>query len=406
MTGTQERLLVAAASAFASRGYHATALQDVADAVGIQKSTIYKHFRSKEHLLVACLTRGHLLREEVLDQVAALDSAPVDLLHEYLRRYTLAMLANRDLSAVFAREWVHLSASARVTDLDRRRLRRHVLADLISGAASAGVDAQMVATYLRGAVHSVLDWYRVDGPVPQGDVAEIVADLGCVLVAGAAPPPAPVRSHERRTGRAIGARAPRSRRDAIDDAALRVVRAKGFAATTMQDVAAEAGLLKGSIYHYVASKDELLMRIFEAAHLELTTIVGTVAQLDASPADQLCELVRLQVAWFLDGLDQAVVLFREWPFLVGENRELVAGRRKGLERFAGRLLDQAHTASGVEVRDSTGITVRFALGAVYTVSDWYRVGGAWSPPEVAACYAELTRAFLHRPVGVTGALGR
>jgi AcrR family transcriptional regulator len=95
------------------------------------------------------------------------------------------------------------------------------------------------------------------------------------------------------------------------------VRRKGFAATTVQDVAAEAGVLKGSIYHYVDSKDELLMRIYEAAHLESTTIVGTVAQLEASPARQLCELVRLQVEWFLGNLDQAVVLFREWPFLAG-----------------------------------------------------------------------------------------
>ncbi|GAA3237918.1 hypothetical protein GCM10017691_37500 [Pseudonocardia petroleophila] len=51
----------------------------------------------------------------------------------------------------------------------------------------------------------------------------------------------------------------------------------------------------------------------------------------------------------------------------------MASRRKGLERFAGRLLDQANAMSGVEAGAPTGITVRFALGAVYAVSDWYRL---------------------------------
>lgn len=395
MTGTRERLLTAAAAVFATSGYNATAVQDVADAVGIQKSSVYKHFRSKEDLLLGCLARGHDLREEVLDQVAALDLAPIDTLREYLRRYLVTMLSSQDLSAVFAREWIHLAEPRRVADLERRRTRRHVPTELVRAAAAEGVDATLVATYLRGAVHSALDWYREDGPDPLDAVAKALADLGCVLVVAAPPQSARAGAPDPGTGRAIGARAPRSRRDAIDDAALRIVRAKGFAATTVQDVAAEAGVLKGSIYHYVESKDELLMRIFEAAHLELTTIVGTVAQLDATPADQLCELVRLQVGWFLESLDQAVVLFREWPFLTGEHRDLVAGRRKGLERFAGRLFEQARSTNEIPPGAGTGITVRFALGAANAVSDWYRPAGSWDPARVAVGYAELTRGLLH-----------
>ncbi|WP_433503164.1 TetR/AcrR family transcriptional regulator [Pseudonocardia halophobica] len=396
MADTRERLLAAAASVFAARGYNATAVQDVAEAVGIQKSSVYKHFRSKEELLVGCLTQGHALREEVLDHVAALASGPEDRLREYVRRYVVTMLGHRELSAVFAREWVHLSEPHRTADLERRRIRRHVPTELVREAAREGVDATMVATYLKGALHSTLDWYREAGPDPLPAFGKRLADLGCALVAGAPSSTGPVPVAGPRSDRSAGVRAPLSRRDAIDDAALRTVRRKGFAATTIQDVAGEAGVLKGSIYHYVQSKDELLMRIFEAAHLELTTIVGTVAQLDALPAEQLCALVRLQVGWFLDNLDQAVVLFREWPFLTGANRALVAERRRGLERFAARLFEQACAAGEITAGAGTGATVRFALGAANAVSTWYRPDGPWPAAHVAAAYAQLTSGLLHR----------
>jgi TetR/AcrR family transcriptional regulator, cholesterol catabolism regulator len=242
-------------------------------------------------------------------------------------------------------------------------------------------------------VHACLDWFRVTGPEPADKVATHVADLGCAVALSARHTPDPEVAVAA-GGRAIGARAPRSRRDEIDDAALRIVRAKGFAATTIKDVATEVGVLKGSVYHYVASKDELLMRIFEAAHLELTSIVGTVAQLDASPAEQLSELVRLEVDWLLGNPDQAVVLFREWPFLTGANRELVAHRRRALERFAARLFDQALAAGEISSPAGGGATVRFVLGAANAVGDWYDPTGAWSPAHVARGYSDLTTGLL------------
>jgi TetR/AcrR family transcriptional regulator, cholesterol catabolism regulator len=391
MTGTRERLLSAATTVFAARGYQAAAVQDVADAVGVQKSSVYKHFSSKEQLLLGCLDRGHALREEVLDLVAAHPGPPGTRLHEYLRRYVVVMLAHQELSAVFARERVHLSTEHAAADLARRRARGSVLVDLVRATAAPGVEAPLVAHYLRGAMHACLDWYRPDGPDPRESVAERFAYTACELVRAARPGSAPTGPAEPAgAGRAVGARAPRSRRDALDDAALRVVRAKGFAAATVQDVAAEAGMLKGSVYHYIASKDELLMRIFEAAHLELTTLVGTVAQLDVAPEEQFVELVRLQTLWFLANLDQAVVLFREWPFLTGENRRTVAARRRALERFAARLLER----SDLEVRPGAGASARFAIGAANAVADWFRPDGAWSAAYVADGFADLTAALL------------
>ncbi len=55
-TGTRERITDAAIGLFAQRGYEAVSVQDIADAVGIKKSSIYNHFKSKDEILQTILS--------------------------------------------------------------------------------------------------------------------------------------------------------------------------------------------------------------------------------------------------------------------------------------------------------------------------------------------------------------
>ena len=55
----------------------------------------------------------------------------------------------------------------------------------------------------------------------------------------------------------------RNRGQDVIEAAIRVFHKKGYASASIQDVAAEVGVLKGSLYHYIDSKEDLLARIFE-----------------------------------------------------------------------------------------------------------------------------------------------
>jgi TetR/AcrR family transcriptional regulator, cholesterol catabolism regulator len=399
MAGTRDQLLAEAARVFAAKGYAAASVQEIADAVGIRKPSVYKHFRSKEDLLLGNLELGHALREAAIAEISALDATPLEKIREYLRSYVVRMLEEPDLTAVFIREQGALTEPHLSADRQRRRKNRHILRDLIvdcqtGGDADPRIDPQLTASYLWGAVNATPEWYRQDGPEPVDTVAKAIANLGATVVTAGRPVAADSSGDDARPDRSVRPREFRSRRDTINDVALRIIRAKGFAATTVEGVAAEVGVLKGSMYHYIGSKDELLIRIFETAHLELTTIIGTVAQLDATPAAQVRELARLQARWFLENPDQAVVLFSEWPFLTGGHREIVVGRRKDLERFVRRLLEQAQMAGEIDPELDIRRTLRFVLGAVNAVCSWYRPGGPHSPSHIAAAYAELTAGLL------------
>src|SRR4051794_26547784 len=66
-----------------------------------------------------------------------------------------------------------------------------------------------------------------------------------------------------------------AREEEILAAAARIFREKGYHGASVRDIAESVGLLKGSLYHYIRSKEELLARLFDGA------LEGTVRELDA-----------------------------------------------------------------------------------------------------------------------------
>ena len=59
-------------------------------------------------------------------------------------------------------------------------------------------------------------------------------------------------------------------------AAAKVFYERGYSAATVQDIADELGILKGSLYHYIKTKEDLLFRVFEQVHKEVEAILEEV----------------------------------------------------------------------------------------------------------------------------------
>src|ERR687883_1311158 len=105
---------------------------------------------------------------------------------------------------------------------------------------------------------------------------------------------------------------PRERGEQVYAAALRLFREKGYHATSMQDIAEAVGLYKGSLYHYIGGKDELLARVFEQALGGLLSEVERIAADEsASPTAQLRGVIQVQVAAVAENLDALTVYFLE-----------------------------------------------------------------------------------------------
>jgi AcrR family transcriptional regulator len=84
----------------------------------------------------------------------------------------------------------------------------------------------------------------------------------------------------------------------IQEATMRVIARKGMAAATMQEIADEAGVAKGTIYLYFRDRDELVEKTFETAMTELGDRIDKVLETGLSFDEKLREAIRVRLAFF------------------------------------------------------------------------------------------------------------
>ena len=109
-----------AARLFAEKGYHGTSIGDLAEAMGVQKGSLYAHIDSKADLL------WDVAREGAAAFHAALDEIPDDLratekIKLALRAHLRVVAEQLDVATVFVREWRYLDGERREEFLGERR---------------------------------------------------------------------------------------------------------------------------------------------------------------------------------------------------------------------------------------------------------------------------------------------
>src|SRR5690348_18352058 len=107
MASRKSDLTRAAARLFAEKGYHGTSTADLAEAMGVQKGSLYAHIESKADLLWEVAREGAETFHAALDGVA--DDGPVlERIRAALRAHLGVVSEQLDVATVFVREWRYL----------------------------------------------------------------------------------------------------------------------------------------------------------------------------------------------------------------------------------------------------------------------------------------------------------
>jgi TetR/AcrR family transcriptional regulator, cholesterol catabolism regulator len=189
----------------------------------------------------------------------------------------------------------------------------------------------------------------------------------------------------------------RSRDSEVLEKAIGIFYRKGFAATSIQDLADELGMLKSSLYYYITSKEALLRRIFEDSHAGAMEVVERVEAMDAPPLERIHAYLQQYAEWFLTNSERASLYAREWRYLTGEFYDEVAAQRAYYDDVLIRLIDEAKAAGKVPAGVSTRYSAYFVLGSLGSLNDWYRPGGSHDAATVATAWADLGMRLLTHP---------
>jgi TetR/AcrR family transcriptional regulator, cholesterol catabolism regulator len=120
MSARRTELTRAAARLFAEKGYHGTSVGDLAQALGVQKGSLYAHIESKADLLWEVSSEGAAAFHAALDAVP--DDAPVvDRIRAALRAHLRVVADQLDVATVFIREWRYLEGERRDEFVAERR---------------------------------------------------------------------------------------------------------------------------------------------------------------------------------------------------------------------------------------------------------------------------------------------
>ena len=109
----------------------------------------------------------------------------------------------------------------------------------------------------------------------------------------------------------------------ILDAAATIFAEKGYDATSIQDIAESVDILKGSLYYYVNSKEDLLYEVIEEVHeAGLANMqVQQAADETTAPLDRLRRLVVEHVTYNAENVEKIAVFFHDFRSLTDERRE-------------------------------------------------------------------------------------
>ncbi len=117
-------------------------------------------------------------------------------------------------------------------------------------------------------------------------------------------------------------------RDQILAAAARLFATSGYAATTMNDVAAACGLSKATLYHYVRDKHDLLAQVSRAHVQRLEALVAEVLARGLPPQQRLMALIDCFMAAYADAQHEHRVLTEDVKFLQPADRERVLDKER------------------------------------------------------------------------------
>jgi AcrR family transcriptional regulator len=180
----------------------------------------------------------------------------------------------------------------------------------------------------------------------------------------------------------------RPREAELHTTATRLFRQRGFHATSMQDLGEALGMNRGSIYHYISGKHELLWAILNRALDLLEARVLPVLEADAPAVERLTGAIREHLRVASDHADELALIQIEMRALNRERQHEIIARRDAYERHWREAIE-----AGIADGSLRAFDVRLAgigiLSACNWFTQWYRPDGPMSVDDVADAFAEL-----------------
>lgn len=187
-----------------------------------------------------------------------------------------------------------------------------------------------------------------------------------------------------------------SQREQILVEASRLFSKKGYHATTIREIAQNRGILSGSLYAHIASKEDLLFEIVDDGADAFLSAIASVSQSDRPPIDKLRMALCAHIQVIAERMDAATVFFHEWEALSEERRRLIQAKRDKYEAHWNAILEEGMADGSMSMADPKFVRLML-LSVANWLYNWYRPSGPLAPEEIADRFIQILVNGIENP---------
>lgn len=178
------------------------------------------------------------------------------------------------------------------------------------------------------------------------------------------------------------------RRAEMVEVAARLFSERGYHGTSMQHMAEALGLLRGSLYAHIGSKEELLFEVVDRGADRFLDRARHALEDGSDAPTRLTALLVGHIETAIEHLEAATVFLNEWRYLSSDKRELIQRKRDDYENLIRSVIEDGIARGELRMDLDVALTARLVLSAGNWTYTWYRPGGPLTPTDVGRAFAD------------------
>lgn len=183
---------------------------------------------------------------------------------------------------------------------------------------------------------------------------------------------------------------------AIREEAAKLFFERGYDGTSLRQVASAVGLMVGSLYNHIDSKENLLLQIMGGIIDDLLDSARKAVEIDGDAVDKLQAALTAHLKFHAERAQEVFIGNAELRSLSDDARNVVIAKRTEYEQFLQDLIEEAGRAGLADVIDAR-IHVYSIVAQATHIAGWFKPGGRMSLDEIVAIYTKLALRELNVP---------
>jgi len=174
----------------------------------------------------------------------------------------------------------------------------------------------------------------------------------------------------------------------IIDTAIKLFRKKNYHGTSMQDIAEAVGIYRGSIYHYIDSKEEILYLIVERMVLEGIELFKKIQKEELPPIQKLRRAMHFHINYCVEHQDELNILLEDSKHLSEGYQKQIRETQKNYGNIFLDIIKEGILRG--DFKESNPQMITFAIvGMTSWIYRWFDVNGKISADEVAEIFLDI-----------------